>query len=120
MSEENARWGFALSLIGGILILIFGIMTVIIIPFVAQTMPQLIEENLIEEGIAPGMAVMMGIWGIICGIIVMGGSFVMRRHKMTGGIVTLIFSILGVFGGGGFLLGSALGFIGGILGMAGR
>jgi len=63
---------------------------------------------------------MMGVISLIFGIIVLIGAFLiyMPGKEVIGGILVLIFSILSIFVGGGFLIGLILGIIGGALGLA--
>ncbi|MFX0202705.1 MAG: DUF6114 domain-containing protein, partial [Candidatus Hodarchaeota archaeon] len=55
------------------------------------------------------------------GVIVLLSAVMLYRNPMsktTWGVLILIFSILSVVGGGGFLVGMILGIIGGALGLA--
>ncbi|MEM0154591.1 MAG: DUF6114 domain-containing protein, partial [Methanothrix sp.] len=59
--------------------------------------------------------------GIICGLmVILSGAMVYRpkgnRLKIFS-IVAIIFSLISIFGDGGFLVGMVLGIIGGILGL---
>lgn len=57
---------------------------------------------------------------VIFGILVILGAFWMKKQgkETTGGILTLIFSILSFLTGGGFIIGAILGIVGGALGIA--
>lgn len=60
-----------------------------------------------------------GIAGIIVGVFVMGGAYLMstKFFKIVGALVVLIFSVVSLLSGGGWLLGLALGLCGGLLGL---
>jgi len=110
---KKATVGFIISLIAGILILINGLLFVGIAGIV---------------GSIPGMDVIPGITEMIAGfaavglifaiIVIIGAILIyMPGKEIIGGILVLIFSILSIFIGGGFLIGLILGIIGGILGI---
>lgn len=132
--QETPTTAFVISLIAGILDLISGIMYLL----TGATFP-----NGLMGGYYPGMRRMMGgyyggmmggypgsaeslssfmaflgVIGIICGIIILIGAFMLysgRASYGTWGIVILVLSIVGLLGGGGFLIGAILGIVGGIL-----
>ena len=58
--------------------------------------------------------------GVILAILVIIGAILiyMPGKEIIGGILVIIFSILSIFIGGGFLIGLILGIIGGALGLA--
>jgi hypothetical protein len=72
---------------------------------------------------ALGIGAVFGLWGVICGVIMVVGGAIMnsrpQQHWMWGMIV-LIFSILSLGSLGGLFMGFILGLIGGALGMAWR
>ncbi len=100
-----ATWPYWLSLIGGILILIDGIVLAIAGPF------------LLAFGAGAG-AVVLGILGVIFGVIVIWAAYRLRSNMaahVTYGAVIVVFSVLAlILTGGGFVIGSILGIIGGI------
>lgn len=121
MSEKPTA-AFVLSLIGGILILIGGLLYAIVGAYCGAFISMF-------ESIAPGamglgalIFVMMAL-GVIFGIIVIVGSAMIYQAEpskvKTGSILVIIFSILSLFtaGSGGFIVGFVLGLIGGILGL---
>jgi hypothetical protein len=63
-----------------------------------------------------------GVLGIVFGLIVIASAIMLNRRPTqhaTWGILILIFSILGIFGGlGGYLVGLILGIVGGALAIA--
>jgi hypothetical protein len=115
ISEKRSSSAFALSLVGGILI-IFG-----------SILPLLFFANF---QISP-MGGMMGWWGgpgfmggwlfplpVIAGILVLVGAIMMNarpQETTTWGIIVLIFSIIGFSGMGFSILGAIIGIIGGIV-----
>ncbi len=96
-----------LSVIGGILILISGLV--------------LFGVGIAGTPVVPGVAVSVilgaGVWGIICGIIVIVAGYMVYTRPMshsTYGIIVLIFSILSFAESGGYIIGGILGIIGGL------
>lgn len=123
--QFNPTYGPVISGIGSILILLGGISAVL-----ASQNPELWSETLpdtLPEGITVEMLtqllLVLGILGIICGILVLTGAVLFYKgYKIGGGVLTILFSLLSFFSGGGSLfipfLGLILGVIGGILGIA--
>ncbi len=62
---------------------------------------------------------LLGVFGIVIGIAILGGAFLIFNpgFEVIGGIVVLIFSIVSIVVGGGWLVGLAFGVLGGILGL---
>lgn len=101
-----ATWPFWLSLIGGVIILIEGILIAVAGPVLLM--------GVIDLGLG---ALIFGLVVIVHGIIIMWAAYSLRsnpvRHVMYGAII-VIFSVLAlVLAGGGFVIGSILGIIGG-------
>ena len=68
--------------------------------------------------LAAGFVGAIAVFGLICGIIVTMSAVLLRlkpSQRQTWGILVLVFSILGFFGFGGFIVGSVLGIVGGIM-----
>jgi len=107
---KKATAGFIVSLIAGILILINGLI------FIAGAA---IFESL-GLGMFTGMVAAFGAVGLIFAILVIIGAILiyMPGREVIGGILVIIFSILSIFIGGGFIIGLILGIIGGALGIA--
>src|SRR3972149_3661288 len=106
---EKPTAAFVLSLNGGIFILLAGIVVAVVLGTLGALIPGL------------EFAAGLGIFGVICGVLVMlGGIMIYSRpaqHQMWG-VIVLVFSILSWFGAiGGFFIGFLLGLIGGILGI---
>lgn len=100
---------YILSLIAGILVLINGLVA-IALPGTLSMIPEL-------GAIFSTIITVIGVWGIICGIILIYGGYMINKGKKNGGIIVLIFSIIALFTASGFLIGAILGIIGGILGI---
>ena len=112
-----------LALVGGALIVLVDIfllfLSIVILPHLNYTSFQTPHGYTGSPGaIAAGFVGAIGVFGLICGTIVTMSAFLMRlkpNQRQTWGILVLVFSILGFFGFGGFIVGSVLGIVGGIL-----
>ncbi|MCS7125343.1 MAG: hypothetical protein NZ929_00290 [Aigarchaeota archaeon] len=116
MSRDRPTAAFALSLIGGIFIIIGSLVTALVtvlfggvlmlIPFV---------------GGLGALIIVFGIIGLVFGIITLIGATMINSGDpskvRTGSILVLIFSILSLLTGGGFIIGFILALIGSILGL---
>ncbi len=108
---EHPTGTFVLSLIGGLLVLIDGVAI-----FLFGISGYVFRYHEYVPFVRPVITV-IGIWGIICAIVILLSNFILFSHPdqhSLWGIVILIFSILSIASGGGFLLGLILGVIGGI------
>ena len=68
--------------------------------------------------LAAGFVGAIAVFGLTCGTIVTMSAVLLRlkpNQRQTWGILILVFSILGFFGFGGFIVGSVLGIVGGIM-----
>jgi len=125
-SSKNLNLTFMLSLTGGILMLINGGMSV--------TMLTYGTDFGFMWGMMGGYMGMMGslgfpfgsflglmIVGLVCGIIVTIGAFMLNsrpaEHR-SWGVVILIFSVISFLGMGGFYIGAILGVAGGALALS--
>ncbi len=129
---------FALSLVAGILILVSGIAILVLgSAFMGGMMGGYspgttgeYHEDMMGEyedpmdgyhyqpGYFPLVAAGIGIWGIVCGVIILVGSYMLYSRPASHaawGVIILVFSLLSIFEGGGFVIGMILGAIGGIL-----
>ena len=112
-----------LALVGGALIVLVDIfllaLSIVILPHLNYTNFQTPHGYTGSPGnLAAGFVGAIAVFGLICGIIVTMSSVLMRIkpvQRQTWGILVLVFSILGFFGFGGFIIGSVLGIVGGIL-----
>ena len=112
-----------LALVGGALIILVDIfllaVSVTILPHLNYTnfhTPNGYTGN--PGALAAGFVSAIATFGLICGTIVTMSAVLLRlkpAQRQTWGILVLVFSILGFFGFGGFIVGSVLGIVGGIL-----
>ena len=112
-----------LAIIGGALIIFVDL---ILLAIAVTILPHLNYANFTSPrgytgnpaSIASGFVSAIGIFGLICGILVTASAILLRlmpEQRQTWGILILIFSILSFFGAGGFIAGAILGIVGGIL-----
>lgn len=113
--REKATTGFALSLIGGILVLIQGLLIIVSSAFIWHMM----ESMMRNVRFLPRFFTLIGVIAMAFGLIIIIGSILIYKpnNETIGGIIVLVFSIISFFIGGGFIIGSILGIIGGILGL---
>ena len=112
-----------LALIGGALIILFDIflltISIVILPHLNYTNFTTPRGYTGSPGsLAAGFVGAIAVFGLICGIIVTMSAVLLRlkpNQRQTWGILVLVFSILGFFGFGGFIVGSVLGIVGGIM-----
>ncbi|KAA0001217.1 MAG: hypothetical protein FE048_05785 [Thermoplasmata archaeon] len=109
MAENKPTAAFAISLVAGIFILINGLWIAAVGTLLAFLLP------------AIGAAI--AAIGLVFGIIVLIAALMMyskpKQSKAWGAIV-LVFSLLSIIIGGGFIIGMILGIVGGALGLAWR
>lgn len=114
MSEKPAV-AFVLSLVGGVLILINGVWVLAIGKIIGATgIIRLVE-------VFARLIGLLGALGTVFGILVIISS-AMMYHKDPSRVrnwstIALIFSVLSLITGGGFLVGFVLGLVGSILGL---
>jgi hypothetical protein len=61
---------------------------------------------------------LLSVIGVACGVIILLSVIMVARdpsHNKVWGVIIIALSIVGIMGGGGFLIGSLLGIIGGAL-----
>jgi hypothetical protein len=108
---EHPTVPFILSLIGGLLVFIDGVVI-----FLFGISGYVFRYHEYVPFIRP-LVTAVGIWGIVCAIVVLIASFMLHRqpdqHTLWG-ILILVFSVLSITSGGGFIIGFILGAIGGI------
>jgi hypothetical protein len=111
---KRATAGFAISLIAGIIILINALVVLSLASFMSSLFDAI---GLSFLGTA---FTVYGAVGLLFAILVLVGAIVifMPGKEVIGGILVLIFSILSIIIGGGFIIGLILGIIGGALGLA--
>jgi hypothetical protein len=111
-SSKKTNFAYILSLIAGVLVLIRGIFW--IVRGELNFLGTLDVSHRIFRGFVDWY---IGVFAIIFAIIILIGAVLinMPGKALTGGILVLIFSVLRLVTGGGFLIGFILGFVGGIL-----
>lgn len=112
---KRATAGFVISLIAAILILINALLLGTALALLGTLLALFVPFSIATEAMAMWVAA-----GAIFGILVLIGAILIYKpgREVTGGILVLIFSILSIIIGGGFILGTILGIIGGALGIA--
>ena len=106
--------GFAFALAGAILIFLRGIVRIILGDFLTFVGSDEIRRRFLAE-IALNV---IGIVAIVFAILIIVGAYLMYiGMTTTGGTIVIIFSILSLLVGSGWLIGFVLGLVGGILGL---
>lgn len=113
-----------ISLIGGIIITLGGLLFLAVSAFILPSLnygnlviPQNLPASAIP-GLVSGFVGMIGIFGLVSGVIVLASSVMLltgKGQQRTWSVLVLVFSILSLFGLGGFLVGAVLGIVGGAL-----
>ena len=121
---EYPRTASIISLVGGIIITLGGVLFVAVSAFV---LPNINYTNLntpanlpasAVPGLVSGFVGLMGAFGLVTGAIVLVSSMMLltnRGQVRTWSVLILVFSILSFVGMGGFVVGAVLGIIGGAL-----
>jgi hypothetical protein len=116
--REKPLVSFALSLAGGILILIDAIL-LILLSTLFLTSVVIYDHQMINITSLNPLFIIIPLIGIICSAVVIFGSILINTgdHSKVrlGGILVVIFSVISIIAGGGFLIGLILGLVGGIL-----
>ncbi len=118
MAGEKPTAAMVLSIIGGLLILLGGLVFLAI----ASVIESLILISGETFSVDPTVFIqLIGAIGIVIGIVLMVGGVMMysRPASTTAwGVIILVLSLVSIIATGGFFLGLILGLIGGILGIA--
>ena len=107
-----ATLGIVFSIVGAVLILVRGLIRIVagdIITFVGSDEVRHRFLAGIALNIIGGVAVVFAI------LILVGAYLIYNKMEATGAVLVLIFSVLSIFVGSGWLIGLILGIIGGIL-----
>lgn len=110
--SKKASLGFVLSIVGGILILLRGIVRIVVGDVITFAGSDEVRHRFLAGlalNVIGGIAVVFGI------IIIIGAYLIYSRMEAAGGAIVLIISLLSIFVGSGWLIGLILGVIGGIL-----
>lgn len=126
-SRSMNMTAFILSLIGGILILLNGAMSLMMLTYYGGDFGWMWSMMGGYQGMMGSLGFPFGsflglmIVGLICGIIVTVGAVMLNsrpaEHR-SWGIVILIFSVISFLGMGGFYIGAILGVAGGALALS--
>jgi hypothetical protein len=104
--------GFAFSLAGAILILTRGLVRIVLGDVITFAGSDEVRRRFLAGlafNIVGGIAVVFAI------LIIVGAYLIYSRMEVAGGTIVIIFSLLSIFVGSGWLIGLILGVIGGIL-----
>jgi len=116
-SAPRALWGFLLSMIAGILV-ILNAAALLSTPFYNMWVGIFFWIPVIDPSAAHGLIFAIG--AIIGLILVIGSILMLLGYGTIGSIVVFPLAVLSLIIGGGFVAGFVLGVLGGILGMLGR
>jgi hypothetical protein len=125
-NQQKPTVAFVLSLLSGILTLIGGLTVTYVGVWRFGFMERVMRGYRYAFAAGPGyfspFVSFMGMLGIIFGVIVIVSAVMLNRQPrqhQTWGVLILIFSILGIFGGmAGYIVGLILGIVGGALAIA--
>ncbi len=115
---------FALSLVGGILILLNGLMSFMMFYYFSSDFGWMWDMMNGFFGMMGGIGYNSGLFlglmivGLICGIMVLVGALMLNSQptaRRSWGIIVLIFSVISFVGMGGFFIGAILGIAGGAI-----
>jgi hypothetical protein len=115
LKHHKATLGFGFSIVGAILILLRGLFRVTIGDFITFFGSDEVRHRFLA-GIA--LNIIGGIAILFAVLIIVGAYLIYTGMAMYGGVIVLIFSVLSIFVGSGWLIGLILGVIGGILALA--
>ncbi|HEV2225247.1 MAG TPA: hypothetical protein VGR56_00420 [Nitrososphaerales archaeon] len=113
---EKPTAAFVLSLIGGIIYLLVGIIVAAAAAFIGSIV------GLAGYGVGGLAVASVGAIGLVSGILMLVGAVMMNSSNKskvrTGSVLVLLFTLIGaLFTLGGFLIGFILGLIGSIMGL---
>ena len=113
-TSKRATLGFAFSLAGAILILLRGLVRITIGDVLAFAGSDVLRHRFLA-GLA--LNILGGIAVAFAVVILVGAYFMYQGMTTIGGVLVIIFALLSIFVGSGWLIGLILGVIGGILGL---
>ena len=114
---HRATLGFVFSIIGGILILLRGVVRITVGDFITFVGSDEVRHRFLA-GIA--LNIIGGIAVVFAVLIIVGAYLIYTGMEMSGAVIVIIFSVLSIFVGSGWLIGLILGLIGGILALVKR
>jgi Family of unknown function (DUF6114) len=121
---EYPRTASIIALVGGIIITLGGVLFVAVSAFV---LPNITYNNIsIPQGLTAssipgpvsGFVGLMGAFGLVSGIVVLVSAIMLLTRSgqpRTWSVLILVFSVVSLFGMGGFVVGAVLGIVGGAL-----
>jgi hypothetical protein len=109
---HRATLGVVFSIIGAILILLRGLVRIVSGDIIAFEGSDLVRHRFLA-GIA--LNIIGGVAVVFAILILVGAYLIFSGMETTGGLIVIIFSVLSIFVGSGWLIGLILGVIGGIL-----
>ena len=104
--------GFAFSLAGAILILLRGIVRIVVGDVITFFGSDLVRHRFLAGA---ALNVLVGLAVLFAVLILAGAYLIYSGMEVTGGVIVIVFSLLSIFVGSGWLIGLVLGLIGGIL-----
>jgi len=106
---RKATLGFLLAIVAGVFVLLNGLVWFLVSSFIGMIYD---EVSLITLALP---FFLLGLASILFAIAIFLGAFVIYwlRKAFLGGVIVLVFSVLSILVGGGFLLGFLLGVVGG-------
>ncbi len=120
MAGDKPIAAMVLSVIGGLLILVYGIINILVASAIGTLglgdIPGLDTLGLDLETLVRTIGVIGAVLGAL--VLILGIVMYMKPRSSTAlGIIILILSLISIISGGGFLIGLVLGLVGGILGI---
>src|SRR3990170_834050 len=123
-SQETPITAFILSLIGGVLIFLGGVVSSLWFMSGGYGMGGMMGGGMMGGWGAPfGFMSGLSLIGLVAGIVVIIGALMLNaraREHTAWGVIILVFSIVSFLGMGGFFIGAALGISGGALALSWR
>jgi hypothetical protein len=115
VTPKRANIGFVISLVAAVLILAQGIVRI----FRGEAIAFLGSEGLRRRVFAGLTVQVVGAIAIVFAILILVGAFLIYSpgKETIGGIIVLVFAVLSILTGGGWLAGLILGIVGGVLGL---
>jgi len=115
IEREVAAAGFIMALLGGFFLVVNGVA----LGVVGAGYTYMDPEYYLGYYFGSDSAYYMIAMGVVCGflglIVLTGAALVKMGSSTGGGLISIIFSTFAVFFGGGFLVGTVFGVIGGVL-----
>jgi predicted membrane-bound spermidine synthase len=112
--NKKATVGFVFSLVGAILILLRGLVRITVGDIITFAGSDEIRRRFFA-GLA--LNILGGIAVVFAVLIIVGAYLIYIGMGTAGGTIVLVFSVLSIFVGSGWLIGLIFGVVGGILGL---